>query len=102
MAGRTLSEPEEPTEEVLKEHAEAYNRGLSDPLGIDSLGDSLLIKQGMIGYLAEEWNQEIISYQEIQEACGDANSRIERWYDGEESWDGVLQRLEHSLHLDFE
>ena len=101
MTDKTLPEPEEPTERVLKEHAESYNRGLSDPLGIDSIGDSLLIKQGMIGYLADEWGQETVSYQEIQEACGDANNRIERWHDGEESWNGVLQRLERSLHSEF-
>ena len=101
MSNRTLPRPTEPTKAALKEHADPYNRGLSNSLGIDSVGDTLLVKQGMIGYLSEQWVNERIPRHEIAEACGAANTPIEWWHKGEKSWGAVLQRLSSSLNAEF-
>ena len=101
MADRTLPRPKEPTESILKEHAKSYNDGLSNSFGIDSVGDTLLVKQGMIGYLSDQWAQESIPRYEIAKACGDANTPIEWWHKGEKSWNDVLQRLGSSLDAEF-
>jgi len=101
MADRVFPRPKEPTEAKLKEHAEAYNRGLAGQLGINSVGDMLLIKQGMIGYLAEQSDQESIPRHEIAKACGNANSQIEWWYKDKKTWGDVLDRLSSSLNARF-
>lgn len=101
MADRRLPRPKEPTEAKLKKHAEGYNSGLAGQLGISSVGGSLLIKQGMIGYLAEQWDQESIPRHEIAKACGDANTPIEWWQKGEKTWEEVLNRLSSSLDAQF-
>lgn len=101
MADQKLPRPKEPTEAKLKEYGENYNRGLAGQLEIDSVGDTLVIKQGMMGYLSEQWDQEPIPQHEIAKACGNANTPIEWWYKGEKTWDEVLDRISSSLNAEF-
>jgi hypothetical protein len=91
------SRPPEPSRESIKKCGGAYDKGVADFWGVESTDEDSVAKQGMIEYLADQWNDPSISRNEIARACGAANTPIEQWYNGDMEWGDVMTRIENTI-----
>jgi len=94
----SLPQPPEPSIDTLKKYAKNYEDGVNSfwPEQ-ESVKTEIMAKQGMIGYLWNIWGDYDISYQEVQQAVGNANTPIDLWLDDAESWEYVITRLINTL-----
>ncbi|WP_424005651.1 hypothetical protein ACOZ4I_20450 (plasmid) [Haloarcula salina] len=92
-----LPYPPEPSHKTLKKYGDAYDKGMADFWGHESIDEDSVAKQSMIEYLFDQWDHESISRNEVAKACGAANTPIEQWYNGKAEWGDVMKRVESAL-----
>lgn len=70
---------------------------MSEFWGIKDVNKEAIAKLGVSGYLENYWSHNGITPNEIKSACGDADWLIEAWYDEEEDWEVVAEKIRQSL-----